>query len=151
MKKDFTVQYFFLASTTKTLKSRKIELERQLEVSQNAIINVPNLERFIDIFQNQLPDMNYEGKRQVLDMLGITIRLDRESIEITGIIDPGIVLMPSSTKPPPFHTIELQHENRTVWKGGKGVWRKLVSICNYYLFLFAFSRRCIISIIQKTF
>jgi hypothetical protein len=40
--------------------------------------------------------MNYEGKRNVLDMLGITVWLDGESIEITGIIDPSIGLMPSS-------------------------------------------------------
>jgi len=39
--------------------------------------------------------MNYEAKRYVLDMLGITVWLDGESIEITGVIAPRIVLIPS--------------------------------------------------------
>ena len=73
-----------------------MELETQIKASQNAIINVPNLERFIEDMQSKLPDLDFEGKRLALDMLGITIYLDGENVEITGTIDPGIVLTPSS-------------------------------------------------------
>jgi hypothetical protein len=41
-------------------------------------------------------DLDFEGKRLALDMLGITVYLDGENVEVTGTIDPGIVLTPSS-------------------------------------------------------
>jgi hypothetical protein len=58
--------------------------------------NVPNLERFIEDMQKRLPELDFEGKRLALDMLGITVWLNGESVEITGAIDPGIVLTPLS-------------------------------------------------------
>jgi hypothetical protein len=85
-----------LNKAKETLKAQKTELEIQLKASQNAIINVPNLELFIEDMQSKLPDLDLEGKRLALDMLGITVYLDAENVEITGTIDPGIVLTPSS-------------------------------------------------------
>ena len=71
-----------------TLKAQKTELESQLKTSQDAAINVPNLESFIKNIQDKLPNLDYEGKRLALDMLGITVWLDGENIEITGTIEP---------------------------------------------------------------
>ncbi len=75
-------------------RAQKTEIETQLKASQDAVINVPNLERFIADMQKRLPEMDFEGKRLALDMLGITIYLDGESVEVTGTIDLGIVLTP---------------------------------------------------------
>ena len=50
--------------------------------------NVPNLERFIKDMQNKLPLLDFEGKRLALDMLGITVYLDGENVEIAGVICP---------------------------------------------------------------
>ena len=52
--------------------------------------------------QKRLPELNFEGKRLALDMLGITVWLDGECLEITGIIDPEnvIVRTPSSRRTP---------------------------------------------------
>jgi len=36
--------------------------------------------------QGRIPTLDFEGKRQALDMLGITVLLDGESAEITGTI-----------------------------------------------------------------
>ena len=36
--------------------------------------------------QSRMGVLNFEGKRQVLDMLNITIWLDDETIEITGVL-----------------------------------------------------------------
>ena len=66
---------------------RKAELETQLKASHDAIINVPKLEGFIRDMQDKLPNLDYEGKRLGLDMLGITVWLDGENVEVTGIID----------------------------------------------------------------
>jgi len=76
------------------LKAQKTELEAQLKASRDAVINVPNLERFIEDIHKRLPELDYEGKRLALDMLNITVWLDGENVEITGTIDTGIVLTP---------------------------------------------------------
>ncbi len=67
----------------------------QLKASRDAVINVPNLERFIEDIQKRLPELDFEGKRLALDMLNITVWLDGENVEITGTIDTSIVLTPS--------------------------------------------------------
>jgi hypothetical protein len=43
-------------------------------------------------------DLDFEGKRLALDMLGITVYLDAENVEVTGTIDPESVIVrtPSS-------------------------------------------------------
>jgi site-specific DNA recombinase len=91
-----------LNKAKETLKAQKTELEAQLKASQNAVINVPNLERFIEDMQKRLPELDFEGKRLALDMLDITVWLDHESVEVTGTIDPesGIVRTPSSINLP---------------------------------------------------
>ncbi|MFH1016243.1 MAG: hypothetical protein V1771_04515 [Chloroflexota bacterium] len=71
-----------------TLKARSAELETQLKVSQDAVINIPKLEGFIERVQGRLPQLDFEGKRLALDMLGITVWLDGENVEVTGTIDP---------------------------------------------------------------
>ena len=75
------------------MKARKAELETQLKASQDAVINVPNLERFIEDIQKRLPELDYEGKRLALDMLGITVWIDGEAVEATGTIDPEGVIV----------------------------------------------------------
>ncbi|MFC1917962.1 recombinase family protein [Chloroflexota bacterium] len=69
-----------------TLKAQKTELEAQLKASHEAVINVPDLERVIGDIQKRLPDLDFEGKRLALDMLGITVRLDGQTVEISGTI-----------------------------------------------------------------
>jgi hypothetical protein len=49
---------------------------------------VPNLERYIKDMQDKLPLLDFEGKRLALNMLGITVYLDGENVEIAGIIYP---------------------------------------------------------------
>ena len=84
-----------------TLKAQKAELEAQLKASQDAVINVPNLERFIKDMQDKLPVLDFEGKRLALDMLGITIYLDGENAEIAGVICPedSSIVLKSSLRP----------------------------------------------------
>ena len=80
------------------LKSQKAGLEARLKVSQEAAINVPNLERFIKDIQGKLPNLDFEGKRLALDMLGITVWLDGEKVEITGAIEPEKVGVTQTTQ-----------------------------------------------------
>jgi len=84
-----------LNKARETLKERKAELEIQIKASQDAVISIPKLENYIERMQGKIANVDFEGKCLALDMLGITIYLDGENIEITGTIDPGIVLTPS--------------------------------------------------------
>ena len=86
-----------LNKARETLKARKTEIETQLKASQEAITSIPKLEGFIERMQSRISELDFEGKRQVFDMLDITIWLDGETVEIVGTIDPEgvIVNMPS--------------------------------------------------------
>jgi len=70
-----------------TLKAQKTELEVQVRASKEAVISIPKLETFIERMQAGIATLDFEGKRQALDMLNITVWLDGETVEITGTID----------------------------------------------------------------
>jgi site-specific DNA recombinase len=84
------------------LKAQKANLEIRIKSSRDIDISLPVLDSFIDEIQERLPEIDYEGKRLALEMLGITVWLDGETIEITGTIDPGIVLTSSEGAKPPL-------------------------------------------------
>ncbi len=75
-----------LNKARETLTSQKAELETQIKASQDAVISIPKLESFIERMQSRIAALDFEGKRQVLDMLGITVWLDGHSVEITGVL-----------------------------------------------------------------
>ena len=86
-----------LNKAKETLKAQKTELEAQLKVSQDAVINVPKLEGFIRDIQDKLPNLDFEGKCLALDMLGITVWVDGENIEVTGTIEPELLGVTQTT------------------------------------------------------
>jgi len=75
-----------LNKARETLTAQKSELEIQIKASQEAIIDVPKLESFIELMQGRISGLDFEGKRQVLDMLDIKVWLDGESVEVTGVL-----------------------------------------------------------------
>ena len=77
-----------LSKARETLTAHRTELEAQVKACQDSIINVPNLEGFIERMQAGMAALDFEGKRLALDMLNITVWLDGENVEITGIFEP---------------------------------------------------------------
>jgi uncharacterized phage infection (PIP) family protein YhgE len=75
-----------LNKARETLKAQKAELEAQLKASQDAVISIPKLESFIERMRRKISALDFQGKRQVLDMLNIKVWLDGENVEITGIL-----------------------------------------------------------------
>ncbi|MFC1916974.1 zinc ribbon domain-containing protein, partial [Chloroflexota bacterium] len=75
-----------------TLRTQKTEIEVQLKASREASINKPQLEDFIREIQDKLPNLDFEGKRLALDMLGIKVYLNDQDVEITGVIEPKLNL-----------------------------------------------------------
>ncbi len=75
-----------LNKARETLTAQKSELEIQIKASQEAIIDAPKLESFIELMQGRISGLDFEGKRQVLDMLDIKVWLDGESVEVTGVL-----------------------------------------------------------------
>ena len=57
------------------------------KASRNMVINIPKLETYIHELQEKISNLDFEGKRLVLDMLGTNIWLDGENVEVTGTID----------------------------------------------------------------
>jgi len=110
-----------LNKALETLKAQKAELEAQIKASQDAVINVPNLESFIERMQGRIGTLDFEGKRQVLDMLGITVWLDGQTVDITGVIDPEDDVI--ATTPPLHYTPLSSHEElrfATMTQAGEG-------------------------------
>jgi len=89
-----------LNKAKETLKAQKAQLEIQIKACQDAIISIPKLEDFIELMQGRISKVDFEGKRLALDMLSITVWIDGENVEVTGTIDPGFVLTPSSLRTP---------------------------------------------------
>lgn len=83
-----------LNKARETLTAQKTELEAQLKASRDAVISIPKLEDFIHRMQKRIAALDFEGKRQVLDMLDITVWLDGENVEITGTIDTECCIVP---------------------------------------------------------
>jgi len=75
-----------LNKARETLSSQKTELEAQIKASHEATISLPKLEHFVNIMRNKLATLDFDGKRQVLDMLDIKVWLDSETVEITGVL-----------------------------------------------------------------
>ena len=69
-----------------TLAAQKTEIETQITASRDATINVPNLERFVELLRQKLTTLDFEAKRMALDMLGIKVWLDGKNVEITGVL-----------------------------------------------------------------
>ena len=76
-----------LNEAKETLTAQKTALESQLKAGQDASISISKLAAFIEQMQNRLPTLDFEGKRLALDMLGVTVWLDGQTVEITGTVD----------------------------------------------------------------
>lgn len=81
-----------LNKAKETLTERIAEIEALVKASQEAVINIPKLESYIERIQGRISALDYEGKRLVLDMLEITVWLDDDAVEIAGAIDPEAVV-----------------------------------------------------------
>ncbi len=56
----------------------------QIKASQEAVYNLPKLDRFVELMRQKLTTLDYETKRIALDMLGIKVWIDGHNVEITG-------------------------------------------------------------------
>jgi site-specific DNA recombinase len=77
-----------LNKARETLTARKAELQAQIKACQDATINTANLEALIKQIQVGVQNLDFEAKRLALNMLNITVWLEGDNIEITGIIEP---------------------------------------------------------------
>jgi hypothetical protein len=77
-----------LNKAKETSNTQKAELKERIEVSTNAVLNVPQLESLIRTMQGKLSCLDFESKRLALNALDITVWLDGQNVEVTGIIEP---------------------------------------------------------------
>ena len=76
-----------LNKARETLVAQKTETEAQLRVSREAVLSVPKLEAVVEHLRKGIANLDFEGRRQVLDALSVTVWLDGSSIGVTGTID----------------------------------------------------------------
>ena len=81
-----------LNKARETLTAQIMELEGRIKVSRDAVINIPNLERFIGFVHSRTSALDYESRRVVLDMINITVWIDGESVELMGVLDPECMI-----------------------------------------------------------
>jgi len=87
-----------LNKARETLKAQKAELEAQIKACRDAAVNIPDLECFVERMQAGIATLDFEGKCLALDALSITVWLDGENIEVTGVIEPENYSVPSSSR-----------------------------------------------------
>ena len=69
-----------------SLQSQKSELEKQIQVSNEATVSLPKLETYIQLVRDKLSTLDFDMKRLALDTLNIKVWIDGSSVEITGSI-----------------------------------------------------------------
>jgi hypothetical protein len=87
-----------LNKARETFNAQVTELEGRINASREAVINIPNLERFIGFVHSRTSALDYESRREVLDMLNITVWIDGESVELTGVLDPECMIATTPSK-----------------------------------------------------
>jgi site-specific DNA recombinase len=68
------------------LIAQKAKIETQFLASREAVVSVPKLQSLVELVQVRMGELDYESKREVLNMLDVTVRLDGQNVEITGVI-----------------------------------------------------------------
>jgi site-specific DNA recombinase len=68
------------------LLEERQELQAKLKNCQDAIVNLPKMEKVVRIIQGRLTNLDYESKRLTLEALSIKVWLDGNNVEITGSI-----------------------------------------------------------------
>ncbi|MFX1537134.1 MAG: recombinase family protein [Promethearchaeota archaeon] len=80
-----------------TLNQERIEIELKLNNNRDSIVNIQKFEDVVKDIKNQLPNLDFEGKRLALDFLDITIWIDSENVNITGAIEAQNSVQSTST------------------------------------------------------
>jgi site-specific DNA recombinase len=75
-----------LNKAREALMAQQAELGTQIKSSHSATIGLPQLETFIRLVQAKIGELDFDAKREVLNMLGVTVWLDGENVEITGVV-----------------------------------------------------------------
>jgi hypothetical protein len=73
-----------------TLQRRRAEHDAQIKASQDAIINIPKLQHAIQLMQQQIKDQDFAMKQDFMESMGITVWIDGENVNITGVLDPNL-------------------------------------------------------------
>lgn len=79
------------------LERRKIEIERRVEVSEQAELDIDGIKRFCQLASRNLAEFSFEDKRLALEALNIKVRIDNEHITIEGAIPVADVDIASTT------------------------------------------------------
>lgn len=71
------------------LEKQKLELERRIEASKQAEVDIDSIKRCCELVRGNLADFTFENKRLALQALNVKVWIDGENIAIEGAIPLG--------------------------------------------------------------
>jgi site-specific DNA recombinase len=71
------------------LEKQKLELERRIEASKQAEVDMDSIKRCCELVRSNLADFTFENKRLALQALNIKVCIDGENIAIEGAVPMG--------------------------------------------------------------
>lgn len=80
----FTKQIKDVTVRVGELEKQKLELERRIEASKQAEVDMGSIKRFCELAKSNLADFTFENKRLALQALNIKVWVDGENITIEG-------------------------------------------------------------------
>jgi len=75
-----------IMASIEELGRQKLEIERRVEVSRQAEVDIDGIKRFCELASSNLAEFAFEDKRLALEALGIRVWIDNEHITIEGAI-----------------------------------------------------------------
>ena len=79
------------------LEKEKLELERRIEASKQAEVDMGGIKRFCELARSNLAGFSFENKRLALEALNIKVWIDRDNITIQGAIPITDTVIASTT------------------------------------------------------
>lgn len=68
------------------LERRRLEIERQIELSKQAELDIDGIKRFCELASSNLAEFTFEDKRLALEALNIKLWVDNENVTMEGAI-----------------------------------------------------------------
>ena len=93
----FTLEVRDIMAKIDELEKRRLELERRIEVSQQAELDIDGIKRFCELASRNLSEFTFEDKRLALEALRIKVWIDNEHVTIEGAIPQADAVIESTT------------------------------------------------------
>lgn len=86
---------YLLRKDEATVQKVRTNVEAEMKAQENAHASLEDVRRLAGLVQLGLPLVGYEAKREFLDALEVVVRADKQTVQISGLIQDAILSMMS--------------------------------------------------------